>query len=131
MRLPSMTATSRSVASFLAAQGPLLDVRSPGEYAQAHIPGALSLPLFDDAERAEIGCLYKAEGRQVAVRRGLALIGPRLEDLAGQLQRYADGADNQPLRLHCWRGCMRSASVAWLAGTLDLPVLLLEGGYKR
>ena len=131
MRLPSMTAASRSVASFLAAQGPLLDVRSPGEYAQAHIPGALSLPLFDDAERAEIGTLYKAEGRKVAVRRGLALIAPRLEVLAAQLQRHADGAAGQPLRLHCWRGGMRSASVAWLASTLDLPVLLLEGGYKR
>jgi tRNA 2-selenouridine synthase len=131
MRLLSMTAASRSVGSFLAAQGPLLDVRSPREYAQAHIPGALSLPLFDDAERAEIGTLYKAEGRQVAVRRGLALIAPRLEVLAAQLQRHADGAGGQPLRLHCWRGGMRSASVAWLASTLDLPVLLLEGGYKR
>ena len=65
MRLPSMTATSRSVVSFLAAQGPLLDVRSPGEYAQAHIPGALSLPLFDDAERAEIGFDPEADARAV------------------------------------------------------------------
>jgi tRNA 2-selenouridine synthase len=125
-----MSVRPLAVEPFLATTGPLLDVRSPGEFARAHIPGALSLPLFDDAERAEIGTLYKQQGRQVAVRRGLALIGPRLEPLAAQLLDHAARADGQPLRLHCWRGGMRSASVAWLAGTLDLPVLLLEGGYK-
>lgn len=119
------------VETFLASGGPILDVRSPGEYAQAHIPGALSLPLFSDAERAEIGTLYKQMGRPQAVRRGLALIGPRLEELADQLQQHAVACGGRPLRLHCWRGGMRSGSVAWLAGTLDLPVLLLDGGYKR
>jgi tRNA 2-selenouridine synthase len=126
-----MTPPILLVEDFLEASGPILDVRSPGEYAQAHIPGAISLPLFSDAERAEIGTLYKQRGRGPAVRRGLALVGPRLEALAADLQRLADAAGGQPLRLHCWRGGMRSGSVAWLAGTLELPVLLLEGGYKR
>jgi len=126
-----MTPPILLVEDFLEASGPILDVRSPGEYAQAHIPGAISLPLFSDAERAEIGTLYKQRGRGPAVRRGLALVGPRLEALAADLQRHADAAGGQPLRLHCWRGGMRSGSVAWLAGTLELPVLLLEGGYKR
>lgn len=125
-----MTPVSLPVEPFLAAQGPILDVRSPGEFAQAHIPGARSLPLFDDGARAEIGTLYKKQGRQAAVLRGLALIGPRLESLAAQLQEHAVEAGGQPLRLHCWRGGMRSGSVAWLAGTLELPVLVLEGGYK-
>ncbi len=124
-----MSPQAVDVDAFLAADGPILDVRSPAEHAQAHIPGALSLPLFDDAERAEIGTLYKQRGRASAVRRGLSLVGPRLEALAEQLERHA--AAGQPLRLHCWRGGMRSGSVAWLAGTLDLPVLLLDGGYKR
>jgi tRNA 2-selenouridine synthase len=124
-----MSPQAVDVEAFLAADGPILDVRSPAEHAQAHIPGALSLPLFDDAERAEIGTLYKQRGRASAVRRGLSLVGPRLEALAEQLERHA--ATGQPLRLHCWRGGMRSGSVAWLAGTLDLPVLLLDGGYKR
>lgn len=124
-----MSPQAVDVDAFLAADGPILDVRSPAEHAQAHIPGALSLPLFDDAERAEIGTLYKQRGRASAVRRGLSLVGPRLEVLAEQLERHA--AAGQPLRLHCWRGGMRSGSVAWLAGTLDLPVLLLDGGYKR
>jgi len=126
-----MGVSSLTVEAFLAASGPILDVRSPGEFSQAHIPGAVSLPLFSDAERAEIGTLYKQRGRAPAVRRGLALVGPRLEQLADRLQGHADMAAGQPLRLHCWRGGMRSGSVAWLAGTLDLPVQLLEGGYKQ
>jgi tRNA 2-selenouridine synthase len=124
---------------FLAAEGPIVDVRSPAEYAQGHIPGATNLPLFDDGERAEIGTLYKQEGRQAAVLRGLALVGPRMEHLAAKLATAAAGTQApgqnsevppQPLRLHCWRGGMRSGSVAWLAGQIGLPVLLLEGGYK-
>lgn len=149
---------SQPIAAFLAGEGPILDVRSPAEFAQGHIPGATNLPLFADDERAEIGTLYKQQGRQAAVLRGLALVGPRMEALATALAEAADqgqaAAQGQvvplaasppapaseqqpagrpptaPLRIHCWRGGMRSASVAWLAHQLDLPVLLLEGGYK-
>jgi tRNA 2-selenouridine synthase len=116
--------------AFLAAAGPLLDVRSPAEFAQGHIPGAINLPLFDDAERAEIGLLYKQRGREAAVLRGLALVGPRMESLAASLAEPATASPGQPLRLHCWRGGMRSDSVAWLAGRLGLATLVLQGGYK-
>ncbi|MFO0077267.1 MAG: tRNA 2-selenouridine(34) synthase MnmH, partial [Cyanobacteriota bacterium] len=89
-------------------------------------------PLFDDAERAEVGTLYHQQGRQAAVLRGLALVGPRLEAMAAALlaQTQDPHHGQGPLRLHCWRGGMRSGSVAWLAGQVDLPVQLLEGGYK-
>ncbi len=116
--------------AFLAAPGPLIDVRTPAEFAQGHLPGALNLPLFDEAGRAAVGTLYKQQGRRAAVLHGLALVGPRLEALARRLADLAASAPGQPLRLLCWRGGMRSGSVAWLAGQLDLPVLLLEGGYK-
>jgi tRNA 2-selenouridine synthase len=121
---------SQPIEPFLAAAGPLLDVRSPAEYGRGHIPGAVNLPLFDDAGRAEIGTLYKQQGRRAAVRRGLALVGPRLEELASLLLEHAAAGSGAPLRIHCWRGGMRSGSVAWLAGSLDLPAVLLEGGYK-
>jgi tRNA 2-selenouridine synthase len=154
---PSAQVPSQSITDFLAGSGPILDVRSPAEFAQAHIPGAINLPLFSDAERAEIGTLYKKNGRQAAVQQGLALVGPRLGDLGAALSQAAaqlpaperaEPADRAaspaalahasqptaraaaPLRLHCWRGGMRSASVAWLAHQLDLPVVLLDGGYK-
>lgn len=131
----------QGVEAFLAAAGPLIDLRSPAEFAQGHIPGATNLPLFDNDERAEIGILYKQQGRQAAVLHGLALVGPRMVSLGTALlaalaeHRTASSAAAQPhnapcLRLHCWRGGMRSGSVAWLAGQLDLPVLLLGGGYK-
>lgn len=131
----------QGVEAFLAAAGPLIDLRSPAEFAQGHIPGATNLPLFDNDERAEIGTLYKQQGRQAAVLLGLALVGPRMVSLGTALlaalaeHRTPSSAAAQPhnapcLRLHCWRGGMRSGSVAWLAGQLDLPVLLLGGGYK-
>jgi tRNA 2-selenouridine synthase len=119
-----------AIQPFLQASGPLLDVRAPAEFAQGHIPGAHNLPLFSDAERAEVGTTYKQHGRQAAVQLGLALVGPRLAALATELSGWSARAVGAPLRLHCWRGGMRSGSVAWLASTLDLPVLLLEGGYK-
>lgn len=117
--------------SFLSGVGPVVDVRSPAEFARGHIPGAVNLPLFDDGERAEVGRTYQQAGHREAVRVGLQAVGPRLDHLAGALIELARPEHNSiPLRLLCWRGGMRSASVAWLADTLGLPVQLLEGGYK-
>jgi tRNA 2-selenouridine synthase len=123
-------AHSQASDPFLASPGALLDVRSPAEYGQGHIPGAENLPLFSDEERAEIGTLYRQAGRRLAVLRGLALVGSRIESLAEGLIAAHSRRPEAPLRLHCWRGGMRSASVAQLATTLDLPVVVLEGGYK-
>ena len=117
-----------TVDAFLAAGGPLVDVRSPGEFEQGHIPQAINLPLFSDGQRAQVGTCYKQEGRQAAVMLGLALVGPRLQELAQGLSALAQ--PDQPIRLHCWRGGMRSSSMAWLASSLELPVVLLDGGYK-
>lgn len=119
-----------SVDEFLVEEGPIVDVRTPAEYEQGHIPGAINLPIFDNNERAEIGTLYKQVGRLQAVRRGLELVGPRLDPLAQALIHARNRQPTGPLRLHCWRGGLRSGSVAWLASTLELPVVLLEGGYK-
>ncbi len=128
-----------TIEDFLELDAPLVDVRSPGEYHQGHIPGAHNLPLFTDAERAAVGTTYRQEGRQSAVQLGLECVGPKLATMAAALQAIAApgragqaaGRGRAALGIHCWRGGMRSASVAWLAGTLELPVVLLEGGYKR
>ncbi len=119
-----------AIDAFLAESGTVVDVRSPAEFSQGHIPGALNLPLFPDSERAEVGTLYRHAGRLAAVRRGLALVGPRLETLAEGLLAAHGRNPGQTLRLHCWRGGLRSASMAWLATTLGLPVVVLAGGYK-
>lgn len=106
----------------------VVDVRSPAEFARGHMPGAVNVPLFSDAERAEIGTSYVREGRQPAVLLGLARVGPRMAELGARLVELARAADRE-LLVHCWRGGMRSASVAWLAETLGCRVATLAGGY--
>ena len=64
-----------AIDGFLQGSGPVVDVRTPAEFAQGHIPGARNLPLFSDGERAEVGTTYKQQGRQNAVQLGLALVG--------------------------------------------------------
>lgn len=107
---------------------PLVDARSPGEFAQGHIPGALNVPLFSDAERTEVGILYKESGREPAMLRGLSHVGPRLESLAGRLLEMAGPGCG--IALYCGRGGMRSASMGWLCATTGLKAVLLEEGYK-
>ena len=108
-------------------RGPLVDVRSPSEFDKGHWPGAINLPLFSDAERAEVGTSYKQQGRLPAIHLGLSITGPKLSALAGELERLRDLGTP---RLYCWRGGMRSASMAWLASQIDLKPTLLIGGYK-
>lgn len=107
------------IQDFLAQDAPIFDVRSPGEFARGHIPGAINLPLFTDAERAVVGTLYKQEGRNAATLEGLRIVGPKMAGLVEQAWlRAPDGH----ARVHCWRGGERSASVAWL---------LEKAGFRR
>ena len=120
-----------SVRDFLALDaGPVVDVRSPCEFAAGHIPGAFNLPLFTDEQRAAVGTSYKRQGRQPAVLLGLEAVGPQLATLARAALKLAAASPGKPLRLTCARGGMRSGSVAWLLGTVGVSVVVLEGGYK-
>lgn len=113
---------------FLAIDAPLLDVRSPGEHEHAHIPGAQCFPLFSNEERAVVGTLYKQQGRDDAMLEGLRFVGPRM---ATMVERARSLAPDGLVRVHCWRGGERSASVAWLLDRAGLKeVSLLKGGYK-
>ena len=115
----------------LAMQGAIiLDVRSPGEFHHGHIPGACSFPLFSDQERAEVGTLYKQQGRQTAVLRGLEIVGPKMRSFVEQAQILHQQCPHLPLLVHCWRGGMRSGSMAWLLATAGIPVKVMRGGYK-
>ena len=130
--IPTSSSTSELSASefWQASRGGLiLDVRSPSEFEHGHIPGAVSLPLFDDQQRAEVGTIYKNSGKDDAVLRGLAIVGPKMADLAKTARAKAVGHNGQVF-VHCWRGGMRSRSMHWLLETAGLQPKILSGGYK-
>lgn len=106
---------------------PVIDVRSPAEFAHGHIPGAFNLSLFDDEERRVVGTLYKKSGREAAILEGLDFAGKKLKQFVKQVRKIAPG---RKVLLHCWRGGMRSESMAWLLNLAGFEVFLLKGGYK-
>jgi tRNA 2-selenouridine synthase len=106
---------------------PVIDVRSPGEYAKGHIPDAINLPLFDDEERKRVGIIYKNSGREAATFEGLGFAKIKLQEYVKQARRIAPA---RKALLHCWRGGMRSESMAWLLSLAGFDIFLLEGGYK-
>lgn len=110
----------------LSAKFPVLDVRSPGEYAHAHVPGAYSLPLFTDEERAQVGIAYKQQSREQAIKIGLDFYGPKMRAMVEQVEALK----SDTVLVHCWRGGMRSAGVAWLLDLYGFKVFTLMGGYK-
>jgi len=106
---------------------PLADVRTPLEFAHGHIPGANLFPLFSNEERAEVGKLYAIHGNEKAIEKGYEIAGPKLADYLREATRIAP---NRELYMYCWRGGMRSSSLAWLLGFSGFKVSILEGGYK-
>lgn len=118
-----------SIENFLKRPGVILDVRSPGEFLQGHIPGAINLPLFSDAEHAQVGTCYKQEGQLAAFELGMKLVTPKLTHIVRTARDLFD-PKNPCLGVHCWRGGMRSSSVAKLLQECGLAVVTLKGGYK-
>ena len=140
---------------------PVFDVRSPGEYIHAQIPGAYSLPLFTDEERKVVGTAYKQQGRQQAIKLGLDFFGIKMKSMVEQVEKLVQShellinsrkslASQQSelktsaapyeakpssggsgvVLVHCWRGGMRSAGMAWLLDLYGFEVHTLAGGYK-
>lgn len=106
---------------------PLLDVRAPVEYVHAHLPGALSFPLFEDEERALIGTIYKQKSPGAAVETGMEIVGPKMVGFVREARKLAP---NRTLGLYCARGGQRSGGMAWLLDQAGFEVTVLEGGYK-
>lgn len=105
-----------------------VDVRAPIEHLEAPIPGSVNIPLFTDDERKEIGTLYKHSGEEAAKWRAMELVSPKLPRLLFEIKDLkASGL--QPV-IHCWRGGMRSKSVATFLEYAGIPAVRLEGGYK-
>ena len=106
----------------------VIDVRSPAEFAEDHLPGAVNLPVLDDAERARVGTIYKQESPFLARKLGAALVARNAAaHIEGPL-RDRDGGW-RPL-VYCWRGGQRSGSFASLLREIGWRVETVEGGYR-
>jgi tRNA 2-selenouridine synthase len=105
----------------------LIDVRTPLEFEEDHIPGAHNVPLLTNEERVEIGTIHKQIGPVAARRRGLELTCSLFYDMVDQILSVSAG---KPIIVYCWRGGLRSHSVAMLVETCGTPAWQLVGGYK-
>ena len=108
-------------------QLPLVDARSEGEFAQSHITGAINIPILDNAERIQVGTLYKQAGPEKATLKGFELVGPRFHLIQREALRKFPA---KKLILYCWRGGMRSQILSWLLTQVGFEIYRLEGGYK-
>jgi tRNA 2-selenouridine synthase len=115
-------------ASILTSFDDLIDARSPSEYHEDHLPGAISLPVLDDEERARVGTLYKQDSPFAARRLGAALVS---RNIARHLETALAGKPRawRPL-VYCWRGGKRSGALAHVLREVGWAARTLEGGYR-
>lgn len=106
----------------------IIDVRSPSEFAEDHIPGAINCPVLNDEERARVGTIYKQVNSFEAKKIGAAIV-------ARNISRHIDvlflnkPRDWKPL-IYCWRGGNRSGAMAHILAKIGWPAIQLDGGYK-
>jgi tRNA 2-selenouridine synthase len=106
----------------------IVDARSPAEYAEDHLPGAVNWPTLDDDQRREVGTLYKQVSPFQARKLGAAMAA---RNIAAHIEREVMGRPRDwcPL-VYCWRGGQRSGSLALVLGQIGFKVQLLTGGYR-
>lgn len=119
---------NRPTVADLAKYDEIIDVRTPAEFAEDHIPGAINCPVLDDEERIRVGTLYKQVSPFEARKVGAALvsrnIARHIEDVfAGRPKNW------RPL-IYCWRGGQRSGAMSIVLAQIGWPAHQLEGGYK-
>jgi tRNA 2-selenouridine synthase len=106
----------------------LIDARSPAEFADDHLPGAVNWPTLDDAERARVGTLYVQDSPLAARKVGAALAA---RNIARHLDEHlADKPREWRPLVYCWRGGQRSGSLALVLAQIGFRTAQLQGGYK-
>jgi tRNA 2-selenouridine synthase len=106
----------------------IIDVRSPGEFAEDHMPGAINLPVLDNGQRAEIGTIYVQQSRLEAKRRGAAYVARNIADHLETV--LADRPANYQPLIYCWRGGQRSNAMATVLRQVGWRAVLVTGGYR-
>lgn len=106
----------------------VIDVRSPAEFAEDHIPGAINLPVLDNEERAQVGTMYVQDSPFRARKLGAALV---FRNAANHIENSLSHHDGgwKPL-VYCWRGGQRSGSFSWMLQQIGWRADLVEGGYQ-
>jgi tRNA 2-selenouridine synthase len=106
----------------------VIDTRSPSEFAQDHLPDAISCPVLDDGERAQVGTMYKQVSAFDAKKAGAALVA---RNIARHIEERFAGkpADWRPL-VYCWRGGKRSGAMVHVLREIGWDAAQLDGGYK-
>lgn len=107
----------------------VVDVRSPAEFAESTIPGAINVPIFSNEERAEVGTLYKQTGRKDARRRGIEIVAPKIPQILTRIEDVRN-PDSPPVVVFCWRGGQRSLAITTFLNLAGIPARQLEGGHK-
>ena len=119
--------------------GPLIDVRSPGEYYKGNMPNSLNIPLFDNEERSIVGTVYKNYGREKAVIQGLDFLADKIDNMVNKLfdtlnvyksKKVGSQIEEPTLKIYCARGGMRSQSISWLLEKYNQRNVTLRDGYK-
>ena len=106
----------------------IVDVRSPSEFAEDHLPNAINLPVLNDSQRVEVGTLYKQADPMTAQKVGAALV---CENIGTHLRNhFADKDKNYRPLIYCWRGGQRSRSLAVVLAEIGWQVTVISGGYK-
>lgn len=104
-----------------------IDLRSPVEYEEAHVPGAINIPLLENDERALVGTVYKNQSPDLAVDKGFEFAAPKLPEMCQKIKEL--GKEGEVV-LYCWRGGMRSHSLSQVLSVLGTGHYRLIGGYK-
>ena len=107
----------------------LIDVRTPLEFAEATIPGAVNVPIFSNEERALVGTTFKQQGKMAARRLGVDLVSPRIPELIRMVDEARQGHPG-PVLVFCWRGGMRSLAITSFLNLAGIPARQLSGGHK-
>jgi tRNA 2-selenouridine synthase len=105
----------------------VVDARTPFEYEEDHLPGAVNVPLLTNEERVEIGTIYKQIGPLEARLRGLELTAHRFPAMVDEIAAAAGG---RPILVYCWRGGLRSRTVVAILELTGFHAVQLQGGYK-
>ena len=134
-----MYSKSEELEKFMKLKGPLVDVRSPGEYYKGNMPNSINIPLFDNEERSIVGTLYKNYGKEKAVLKGLEFVSDKIDNILNSLfetintyksKNHYSEFEKPTLKIYCARGGMRSQSISWLLEKYNQRSITLKDGYK-